>query len=884
VGAGLSLAGFVQNSGLTVCVCMRACVRACSACCARVRTASDHHASTTRRYMRGNESAATRCYLMAFGGPRSAAMRASCARASLRTFEAVSWCPDHDSMAKRPRHHVPEYRNRPFVRGQVATPFESNGIDWSIVVGQNTTCAAGQIWDLSECKTCASGKAPDPSKRQCHDCPVGYAGIEGTCNQCASGTEPNPQKALCVVCATNTYSNYDTDSADSTNGRCRPCRNLEDEEPDRNQTQCVCKPGNENFGRLLRFHPKMQAQANTCIGCDTSIFPLNNVVCPGGPKVDQHIHPKPGWWMANLESQQEELTLIKSKHSVMEDDNQRSLSETLYPCDASRCLGVACRANMTGMLCATCVNPDDIKYNGICVPECASKEVQYWVLLFARYLALALLLRWKSGDLDAQIDGAVISHLTFFGQTLFLLGQFGDGGMFGFRSLFLGGSSSSTDAPSCHWTLSMYGEFYVTVFVVPAFQAVVLVCIVMLEQGKIQPIPDTIRGSARNSTPGALERTSSGTLSKAKNTNFGKKLKHKLVGATKLDFFQNANQHRTQDAKLSPAGMWWLICVNALESKLQAKGLHRTLLEVLMFSYMGITKVTFSMLICRSVENDGQTHSLSVVDSSESCHSAKFMVTRLIAAIVFVLYSGGFPLVILMRNRPDKIGNITRSLKRKVLKKCGTGGDIIEHVAATLESTAVTSAGGFVAMMDGASGGMASDFGLEISDRKKKCCERLLGDGRLRPAKFDTWCRVTNIFNTDNKGWMAMLLWRRALLVFCYTASSASGGKLYLPSGLGVDYRLLPFVLILVYVILQAHSKPFGLESDNTLEQCVLMALLLVIFADIGLDKPIFEESDHALKLKTPIVAIAVIAVLSMIVMHKRARKEGATLARVGMR
>lgn len=771
----------------------------------------------------------------------------------------------------------------------MVTPFESHGIEWLVVVGQNTTCNVGQIWDFGKCKVCESGKKPDDSKRRCNNCPIGYAGVGGTCNQCSDGSEPNPEMSLCVACASNTYSNYNVTSTDSTGGRCRPCKHMDTEEPDKTQSQCVCKPGSENFGRLLRFHPTMQAQVDTCIECDKTMFPLGNVECPGGSKLEQHIHPVRGWWMASLESQQDELTLIKSKHNALQAgrSKQRSISETLYPCDESRCLGVRCRTNMTGMLCATCTNPHDVKYNGICVPECADGGLRYWALLFGRYIGLALLLRWKSGDLDAQIDGAVISHLTFFGQTLYLLGQFGHADMFGFRSLILGrGGSNASDVPSCHWTLSIYGDFYVTAFVVPAFQAIVLVCVMMLEQGKVQPIPQSLRASRRSSTTAGMQRTSSGKLSQAKAT-FIQKTQHKLVGATKLDFFQNPNKHRSQDAKLSPQGMWWLLCADGLESKLKVKGFHRTLLEVLMFSYMGITKVAFSMMICRSVESNGKVYSLSVVDSSESCDSNKFMLTRFIALGVFALYSVGFPLVMILRTRPEGAGSIRSKLgscKRKVLKKSGAAGEVFEHVADTVQNTAAASTGGLVALVDGASGGMVNDIGEEIKVRKKKCCERVLGDGRLRPAKFDTWCRVTNIFNADNKGWMAMLLWRRALLVFCYTASSASGGKLYLPSGFGVDYRLLPFLLIVLYVILQAHSKPFGLQSDNTLEQCVLMALLLVIFADIALDKPIFEESDSALKLKSPIVAIAVITVLSMIVMHKHARKEGAALARVGMR
>ena len=79
-----------------------------------------------------------------------------------------------------------------------------------------------------------------------------------------------------------------------------------------------------------------------------------------------------------------------------------------------------------------------------------------------------------------------------------------------------------------------------------------------------------------------------------------------------------------------------------------------------------------------------------------------------------------------------------------------------------------------VMVIDGVSGGLASELELKLQDTKNGFITKLLGNGQIRPPKFDTWCRVTNIFRSNNKGWMAMLLWRRALLVFCFTASFAS--------------------------------------------------------------------------------------------------------------
>ena len=86
-------------------------------------------------YIVGNESESNRCAHSA-----SAALWSFCARARMRTFEAV------------------------------ITPYFSRGIDWLIVVGQNTTCNAGEIWDFGQCKTCASGKRPDASNRNVYCC------------------------------------------------------------------------------------------------------------------------------------------------------------------------------------------------------------------------------------------------------------------------------------------------------------------------------------------------------------------------------------------------------------------------------------------------------------------------------------------------------------------------------------------------------------------------------------------------------------------------------------------------------------------------------------------------------------------------------------------
>ena len=129
---------------------------------------------------------------------------------------------------------------------------------------------------------------------------------------------------------------------------------------------------------------------------------------------------------------------------------------------------------MTGLLCAECVNdgPDgDVKSNGICVPRCEGGAASYWRNTLGKFLVLTLLLRWKTGQLDVAIDGATIAHLTFFGQTLLLLGQFGEGDLFGFSDLArsTGASEENADAVSCGFQLPMFQQFMVTVVVIPLY-------------------------------------------------------------------------------------------------------------------------------------------------------------------------------------------------------------------------------------------------------------------------------------------------------------------------------------------------------------------------------------------------------------------------------
>jgi hypothetical protein len=147
---------------------------------------------------------------------------------------------------------------------------------------------------------------------------------------------------------------------------------------------------------------------------------------------------------------------------------------------------------MTGLLCAHCVHTSDIKSSsGVCVPQCKGGAAKYWRTALLKYLLLTLVLRWKTGQLDVAIDGATIAHLTFFGQSMYLLGQFGRGDFFGFSQLAQSTGASDVmndDAVMCDFQFSIFHRFVVQVLVIPLYSGFILLAMFMIEQRSIRPL------------------------------------------------------------------------------------------------------------------------------------------------------------------------------------------------------------------------------------------------------------------------------------------------------------------------------------------------------------------------------------------------------------
>jgi hypothetical protein len=93
--------------------------------------------------------------------------------------------------------------------------------------------------------------------------------------------------------------------------------------------------------------------------------------------------------------------------------------------------------------------------------------------------------------------------------------------------------------------------------------------------------------------------------------------------------------------------MWWRVSAVALRRKMMKKQLVRTLLEVSMFSYMGVTKKAMSALLCTEV--DGEQHSYSAMDTSVLCYSGQNIVAQVIGWLVLIFFTFGFPVIIIWR-------------------------------------------------------------------------------------------------------------------------------------------------------------------------------------------------------------------------------------------
>ena len=500
---------------------------------------------------------------------------------------------------------------------------------------------------------------------------------------------------------------------------CEACIGI-GEEPSMEGTSCECREGYENFGRIRALlgdeGPPLAAfgaRVDECKRCDpTKSLVWKRLVCPGGPKQGPpktgHAYnvilarPRVGYWMSSLHGTEggpnrdvfttQDTTAWSEMDGhdwLLEEEEdgtkgELTLNDFVYSCPPTACVGeqslTGCFENdqgtgNTGLMCGQCMyrgeldvhRHNTVKVGGKCYDRCGgySPLVRYWVRFVVQYTVLGLVLKLNGGMLDVHVDGATINHLTFFFQTWQLLGKFGDADMYGIDLLLKHNGESDTgditgslggdltDDSMCDWTFDMYGSFYVMVGAVPLFMWSFSLMLWYFDNRKKEKLALDAINRIYNPAAARAAPKSDQKSCLMKIGPINEKITESR-SASRLDFFVDPTRLLTngsaEDGKFNTEGLWWLMACLKLQQGMRTITLNRTIVEISMFCYMKVAMVSFPMLLCREVTSviDGETitRSLSVTDLGVECAGALFWTTRTIALFLFVGFVLGFPVML----------------------------------------------------------------------------------------------------------------------------------------------------------------------------------------------------------------------------------------------
>jgi hypothetical protein len=275
----------------------------------------------------------------------------------------------------------------------------------------------------------------------CTPCPRTEVSLKGLeCQVCPAGTEPNQKQNGCSACPAGRFSDglvspicrmCDARKVATSDGRgCERCP--VGEEPSQDRGRCDCAEGYASY------------DANSaCTACDSTEFP--NQMCPGGPKGDAGVYPKPGYWMA---AWQKNVSVAMLQDLVYSCNPREMCTGFTEQCRGSpdRC----CRELHSGPLCATCTNSSAGVFGwsseeygktnkGLCT-ECHfsyGSTAKFAARSFVQHLATVFYLQLMAGNIDVQTSGAAVTVLLFFFQILYLLGKGTKSNLYGIKDIFI---------------------------------------------------------------------------------------------------------------------------------------------------------------------------------------------------------------------------------------------------------------------------------------------------------------------------------------------------------------------------------------------------------------------------------------------------------------
>ena len=471
---------------------------------------------------------------------------------------------------------------------EVCGPYQRPNVDTGAT---GCVCAPGFLGP--HCEYCPRGQQVDRESQSCQLCPMGKAGDgRAPCEICLDNMVPSADHSSCLVCPAGRQASLTHDHCDecppgkatasNSRGLCERCP--PGEIPAGDRSMCVCKPGYFNRNDM-------------CVLC-ADIFPPGSYECPGGNKSTAFALPGVGWWM----------------------DTSRSVEGRVYRCKRKEnCPGWSaggtcthvecCTANHTGPLCATCKSPADyIKIDGRCV-FCPATRWSYVVITWLVYTLLGLYLERKSRQLDDYKDGSTLSIITFYIQSVVIFSShqlYGIGNLLNFNI-----NAVSDENPVCKTPMSPYLSLFVGGLVVPAYMGVVSWAVsnrnVREQQSHIEDLSASLSTALYLESPGGPQlegvnpSISSGSVSKVTKKRTAKRIVKKRR--------------------------------------------HRAVLEIAMFSYMGVTKKCLSVLLCRDVGDK----KLLYLDLSQTCYDSQHTLAIGLAVLGLVGLTLGLPALIVLK-------------------------------------------------------------------------------------------------------------------------------------------------------------------------------------------------------------------------------------------
>ena len=111
--------------------------------------------------------------------------------------------------------------------------------------------------------------------------------------------------------------------------------------------------------------------------------------------------------------------------------------------------------------------------------------------------------------------------------------------------------------------------------------------------------------------------------------------------------------------------------------------------------------------------------------------------------------------------------------------------------------------------------GFGFGFPLFIVLKMKMYHLDLHGNRIWKPGRFSTMVRISYVYDERHRWWQSFLLVRRFVLVGCSLIGRSYADSIPFGEHARMDWRALPFFVLVMYVLIQASQQPYSLPQDN---------------------------------------------------------------------